>query len=139
MPPKQVDFYLLENTTSYWQAICRLLEKAYQHQIPAFVWCSTQEDAIHLDELLWTFKPESFIPHGLTDEVDSIKAIPIRIGTQQVYTPLLLNLTIHIPEMNHSLERILEVVPNDETSKAISREHYRHYRSLGYILNTHSI
>lgn len=136
----RIDFYLLENNTSFWQAACRLLEKAYYNQLNTFVWCNTAEDAEHLDHLLWTFKEESFIPHLLNTEQNGMRA-PIEIGTTQLKkdTTLILNLTSQIPEIYPTLQRILEIVPNDEASKTVSREHYRQYRSLEFTLNTHHI
>lgn len=70
MPVPRVDFYLVTETGAQAPLLlcCRLLEKAYQQQHKVYVQTPSQQEAEALDELLWTFKDECFIPHNLQGE-----------------------------------------------------------------------
>lgn len=70
MPLIRVDFYLLasDQPDARWLVACRLLEKAYAKGHKVYVLCNNKQDAELLDELLWTFKEDSFIPHNLQGE-----------------------------------------------------------------------
>lgn len=138
----RIDFYLLEtpDQESYWLTACRLLEKAYQKNHRIFVYCDKQEEAEHLDELLWTFKPESFIPHHLQNE-GLVPPPPIQIGIQEPkgFNDILLNLSQIVPDFSSRFNRIIQIVRGDEQAKVISREHFRTYRQYGLQPQTHVI
>ena len=92
-----VDFYLLQDNTLAAKKLiaCRLLEKAYLRGNQVFVYCNDKEDAESLDELLWTFKEDSFIPHNLQGEGPTSPP-PIQIGyagEPRGFSDILLNLT----------------------------------------------
>lgn len=139
----RVDFYLLIDTepNAVDTLACRLLEKAYVRGHRVFVYCAEQTDALRLDELLWTFKEESFIPHNLQGEGPEPPPA-IQIGYQQVaprgYHDILLNLSGDIPVFHGQFQRLMEIVPASETAKASARERFRVYRKSGYTLNTHT-
>lgn len=143
MPPVRVDFYLLEDSEpkSSWLIACRLLEKAYLRGHRTFVQCESLEEAHYLDELLWTFKEESFIPHNLLGEGPEPPP-PIQIGYEHEprgFNDILLNMACDIPTYCAKFRRIIEIVPALDAAKEVSREHYRFYRSKGYELHTHPI
>lgn len=143
MPPIRVDFYLLESDQPQapWLVACRLLEKAYLKGHRVYVWCSNQHDAELLDELLWTFKDDSFIPHNLQGEGPEPPP-PIQIGhgvEPRGFNDILLNLTNQVPPFYSKFKRVMEVVINAETEKEQSRANYREYRAKGCELHTHPI
>ncbi|WP_133130018.1 DNA polymerase III subunit chi [Legionella yabuuchiae] len=140
---QRVDFYLLEHNQPQgeWLLACRLLEKAYLRNHRVFVFCNSQQDAECLDELLWTFKDDSFIPHNLQGEGPEPPP-PIQIGYRDEprgFNDILLNLATSIPPFAARFKRIIEIVAANEEAKEISREHYRHYRSNRCELYTHNI
>ncbi|PJD90697.1 MAG: DNA polymerase III subunit chi [Legionella sp.] len=139
----RVDFYVLQTDTPevFWLTACRLLEKAYRQGHQVFVFCSHQQDAEHLDELLWTFKPDSFIPHHLQGEgPEPPPAIQIGYGNEpRGFHDILLNLSSEVPPFMTRFKRIIEIVPSDETGKTRSREHFRLYRKAGIEPQTHTI
>lgn len=139
----QVDFYLLTNPEydAGWLVACRLLEKAYNRGHRVFVYCEHANDAERIDDLLWTFKDDSFIPHNLQGEGPE-PSPPIQIGYStepRGFNDILLNLSTTIPPFFTKFRRIMEIVVADDAAKIISREHYRQYRAHGCQLNTHSI
>lgn len=143
MPPIRVDFYLLNNSDAEarWLLACRLLEKAYLRGHRVFAYCSNQQDAETLDELLWTFKDNSFIPHNLQGEGPEPPP-PVQIGYRDEprgFNDILLNLAAEIPTFYPRFRRVIEIVANDEAAKELSRNHYREYRAKQCELQTHDM
>ena len=63
----EVWFYHLERT-SLDQALPELLEKTLARGWRALVRSTARERVEHLDGWLWSYKDDSFLPHGLDDE-----------------------------------------------------------------------
>ncbi|KTD63464.1 DNA polymerase III, chi subunit [Legionella santicrucis] len=143
MLPIRVDFYLVANEqdNARWLLACRLLEKAYAKGHKVYVLCANKQDAEFLDELLWTFKEDSFIPHHLQGEGPEPPP-PIQIGYEREprgFNDILLNLSNDIPPFYTKFKRIMEIVLNIEADKEQSRIHYRDYRAKGCELYTHQL
>lgn len=66
-PACEVWFYHLERT-GLDQALPELLEKTLQRGWRAIVRSAAPERIEHLDGWLWTYRDESFLPHGPADE-----------------------------------------------------------------------
>ena len=60
----RVDFYHLEKV-SLEDALPQILQKAYDAGQMVLVKVDMAERADYLNSLLWTYKPESFLPHGV--------------------------------------------------------------------------
>ena len=139
----RVDFYLVKDDQpdASWLVACRLIEKAYYKGHQVFVFCDNQQDAEKLDELLWTFKPESFIPHHLQGEGPEPPP-PVQIGWGQEprgFHDILLNMSKDIPSFHARFKRIIEIISPEEAARTVGREHYRSYPGHGYALETHEI
>ena len=61
----RVDFYVVSDASpeARLQVAARLTEKAQRQGHSLFINTSSESEAEALDELLWTFRPASFIPH----------------------------------------------------------------------------
>ena len=143
MSPIRVDFYLLSNSEPQapWLVACRLLEKAYKRSHRVFVYCDHQQDAELIDELLWTYKDDSFVPHNIQGEGPEPPP-PIQIGygsEPRGFNDILLNMASTIPPYFSRFRRIMHVVAADESAKELSRCHYREYRANQCELFTHPI
>ncbi|MCE3045936.1 DNA polymerase III subunit chi [Legionella sp. 16cNR16C] len=143
MSPVRVDFYLLGSSDKQaaLQFACRLLEKAYLRGHQVFVFCNNRQEAESLDELLWTFKDDSFIPHNLQGEGPEPPPV-IQIGYQQEprgFHDILLNLSDEIPAFFTKFKRVIELVVDEEQAKTLSRSHFRQYRSANCEINTHNV
>lgn len=139
----RVDFYLSSSPEpdAAWLLACRIIEKAYQRGHRVFVQCKDQHDAEHLDELLWTFRDDSFIPHNLQGEGPEPPP-PVQIGFDKEprgFNDILINMTDSIPPYFKRFNRVIELVAESEEAKAISRNHYRDYRSQGCELQMHTM
>ncbi|MBA2657091.1 MAG: DNA polymerase III subunit chi [Tatlockia sp.] len=138
----RVDFYLLTGETQDpLLIVCRLLEKAYLRGHKVFVYSASKQEAENLDELLWTFKDNSFIPHNLQGEGPEPPP-PIQIGYGEEprgFDDILVNLRPEIPPFYSRFRRVIEIVANEETAKESSRSRYREYRAKKCDLQTHNI
>ena len=140
-PATRVDFYLLTGSglEPRFRFACRLTEKAWHlsHRIHAVV--SDDQQARQLDELLWTFRAGSFVPHEIaTGPVDS--AVPVSIGIPETEPPrvdLLINLTEQVPVWHAEYPRIAEIVDAGDQVVQAGRDRYRYYRDQGYDLEMH--
>ena len=137
----QVDFYLLdeqagENRQHY---VCRLTDKAYRQGRRIYIHTESPAETRMLDSLLWTFRDQSFVPHGVAGLADP-EITPVIIGDteppEQV-DDVLINLSPRVPPFFSRFQRVAEVVDHHESAKRTSREHYRFYKDRGYPLDTH--
>jgi DNA polymerase-3 subunit chi len=138
----RVDFYVLSRSgeQARQQFACKLAEKAYRLENTVHIVAATPELAQRLDELLWTFRDGSFVPHHVvtTAELDS----PITIGCDSDRVEprdLLINLCDEVPAVAKSFPRVAELVTSDEEAKQRSRKRYASYRDQGHEINTHNV
>lgn len=139
----QADFYLLDSDSHKEKLLfaCRLLEKAYKLGHRVFVYCNDLQETEALDELLWTFKPESFIPHNIQGEGPEPPPV-IQLGFNNEprgFDEILLNLQSEIPFFYKKFTRIMEIVSADEDCKDRSRKRYKEYKNQGVSIKTHNI
>ncbi len=141
MAPK-IDFYIIaEDAKARLNFACRLIEKAFKHRHRIYIHTENQIEAHQLDELLWTYREESFLPHNLYGEGPD-PAPPIQIGfdaTPEKQRDILINLNREIPTFFAQFNRVLEIVANDPELQATLREHYKYYKAQGYEVNTHKL
>lgn len=139
-----VDFYLL-NTYSkqdVYRFLCRLVEKAYQQQSHAYIHTCSLEEAQSLDDLLWTFRDISFIPHQIGEINNALLPPSILIGTdnpKQHSPDILFNLTQEVPPFFNEFPRIIEVVCEEKEHKIQARKKYKAYKEQNCPLTTHNI
>lgn len=143
MLPIHVNFYLLKNEqpAAKWLVACRLTEKAYLKGHRVYVHCTNQQDAEYLDEMLWAFKEDSFIPHNLQGEGPEPPP-PVQIGFNKEprgFEDILINLAHDVPSFFMKFKRIMEIVSHNEQEKERSRAHYRIYKQRGCDLHTHPL
>ncbi|PUA29781.1 MAG: DNA polymerase III subunit chi [Cellvibrio sp. 79] len=137
----KVDFYVLPEATSEarWLFACKLAEKVQRMGMRVLIAVDSEADARQLDELLWTFKPESFVPHQLING-DKPSSVEITFGDQAGdHQGLLLNLSNTIPAWFSRFERVSEVVIQEQQMLATSRERYSFYKSRGYPIETRKL
>lgn len=137
----QVDFYILTETSARSRMLfaCRLAEKAFGLGHRVFVHVPGEGTARELDELMWTFRDRSFLPHCLAG--DGVEA-PVHIGAGTEPAEgfhLLINLGAEVPAFVGRFERVAEVVDGDANRKAEGRERFRYYKDRGYPLETHKL
>ena len=138
----RVDFYVLESPAANARArfACRLSEKAWTlgHQVHALTVDAAASS--ELDELMWTFRQDSFLPHELWP--DAKPETPVTIGHNATSAPsadLLINLTDEIPPCVDQFGRIAEIIDASPDGRAAGRTRFALYRDQGYDPQTHRI
>ena len=144
--PGQVDFYVRRETSldALESFACRLVETVWQRGHAVLVLAASDIAARRLDDLLWTFREESFVPHrrvGSDGPVASEPASePVIVSTPGVWASeldVLINLTASVPAEASRAARIAEIVPASGAGRDAGRERYREYRNRGFELRTH--
>jgi len=137
----QVDFYVLDRVDEHARdtLACKLAEKAWRLENSIHIHTMSQADARRLDELLWTFRDGSFVPHELIGSGNDAP-VTIGFGTDTVEPrDLLITLCDEIPAFADTFPRIAELVNGDEACKQKSRKRYAAYRDQGHTLQTHKL
>jgi DNA polymerase III subunit chi len=138
----EVSFYILpsESLQDRYLFACKLIEKAYRSGHFCYVLTGSAEQSRIIDDLLWTFRAGSFIPHQIyTGKLPDLEKV-ILIGSlnpPENWQKTLFNLSSNYPEQGPQTERILEILDNSEASKAAGRERYRQYQQSGMTITTH--
>lgn len=140
----RVDFYLLQSGPGKdrFRLACRVASKAWQAGHHIFISTPDSESASAVDALLWSFDPESFVPHTLQNENERVvDQTPIVIGHHPPpgYTDVLISLLDQEPEFKDQFARLAEVVGGEKQPQALARERYRAYRDQGLDLHHHSL
>ncbi len=140
----RVDFYVLSQSGEQARHLyaCRLAEKAYRLEHTVHIHTGDEATASRLDELLWTFRDGSFVPHNLVRTGVEASEAPVSVGCDPGYAgsrDLLINLDEAIPACAAAFPRIAELVTSDEDSKQKSRRRFVTYRDEGHELETHNV
>lgn len=140
----RVDFYILNQSGQHSRQTfaCRLAEKAYRLDKTVHIQTHNRADAERLDELLWTFRDGSFVPHERLVEAGRAVEAPVTIGCEDDRIEprdLLINLCDDIPACAEAFPRVAELVTSDEDSKQQSRRRFAAYREQGHTLETHKL
>lgn len=140
----RIDFYILgaDNPAERRLFACRLTEKALTQGHRVYLHVADEQAAGELDQLLWTFRQGSFVPHERIGAPDADLDTPVHIGWGDDPGPhddVLVNLTGEVPLFFSRFQRVAEVIAGDEPDKAAGRDRFRFYRDRGYELNTHNL
>lgn len=141
----RIDFYVLPGSAAadLHRLACRLADKAYQRRLKAFVNASDAAAAAAIDELLWTFRDQSFVPHARHDEAGADagrQAVLIGAAAEPTsHLDLLINLAPEVPPFFSRFERVAELIDADDGRRRAGRERFRFYRDRGYPIETHKL
>lgn len=138
----RADFYLIAKPRfreEPLRLVCELVRKACEADLWTLVLARDTEQAEQLDDLLWSFDPDAYIPHQLAgDEEDELT--PVLIATPDVDVPLRpLVINLRDGAVEGSFDRVLEVVPADESARGPLRERWTQYKARGLEVNKHDM
>ena len=120
---------------------CRLLRKA-QRQGHRLLVTAPQAPLSELDTLLWTFDPQSFVPHVRVPQAAAALAArtPIWLCEQAPageVPPVLINLGAPLADGLERFQRLIEIVSHDVDEAQAGRERWRRYKALGLDIKHH--
>ncbi|HZJ94814.1 MAG TPA: DNA polymerase III subunit chi [Thiopseudomonas sp.] len=130
----KVEFYVLPTSQPADRLIaaCRLAHKSWRAGFMTFIRCASPEQQTELDELLWTFRRPSFIPHALYSDTCQAPVILALDERPEHSSGVMINLH---PELSTHLDcfsRVIEIVNQDPAQLHISRRNFVEYRKQGY-------
>ena len=130
----RIDFYQLNpQRHRYEQVVCRLCQKAWEARQLTLLLTQSSEQSQLLDQHLWTFSDESFVPHDSDDSAEFITPILVHDNPQpNGERQLLINLSSSVPPWFAQFERVIELVTED--NKVQARANYSYYKERGYPL-----
>jgi DNA polymerase-3 subunit chi len=134
----RADFYLIDKPRfrdDPLLLVCELVKKAFAAEQPTLILARTPEQAEALDEKLWEFDDESFIPHQIGgDDDDAITAVVIAPpGVRTADRPLVVNLRDECAD--GAFERVLEIIAADSAEREGSRVRWTEYKRRGFEVN----
>ncbi len=140
----QVDFYVLagKSQLEQMQFACQLLAKAQQKNNRVFIHTDSEALAKQMDDLIWTYKPLSFLPHSLEQDPSAPANSPVSIswqGNPGLHHDIMINLSKQIPPFFSRFARYIGVVVQDDSILAATRQHYRFLKDRGYQITTHDM
>ena len=139
----RADFYLITTPrfrTEPLRLVCELARKAFDAGLPTLVLARSQEQAEALDDQLWDKGDEVYNPHQIAraeedeDEAEVLIAAP---DVDAALRPLVINLRDAAVE--GAFDRVLEVVPADESARGPLRERWKQYQARGLELKKHDM
>ena len=133
----KVSFYLFEQSQERQvHSTCRLCRKILAKS--AKIWLYSQNTALlqELDELLWSFDPNSFLGHG----IDQPQA-PICLSSQLPSDGdwIVFNFEAEALEQFAKFSHIIEIIENNEPAKQLGRAKYKQYRRFGLEVQTYKL
>ncbi len=119
---------------------CKLVEKGLAQAMHIYIHTDSAATSARLDELLWTYNDQSFIPHAFAPCTDP--QVLVQIG--HAYEPMehcdfLINLSNETPEFFPRFERMAEILDQEEPILLAGRKRYQFYRNRGYTLDYHQL
>lgn len=141
-PETQADvlFYVLNsNQPAEREAfLSKLLNTIWKQKRLCDVRFANQQDATRYDLTLWDAKPQSFIHHGLENNVNA----PIQLYGEQVIKKckdVLINLHPEFPTIHNQYQRTIEVLDQSDYLIKMGRERWKAYKKAGIEPTIHKI
>jgi DNA polymerase III subunit chi len=139
----KVSFYILTGKPPQLRErfACKLAEKAYRLGHRVYIQANDSLLAQEMDDLLWTFRPGSFVPHARINTEEARDA-PVLIGQgepPETECDLLINLNPEVPAFFSRFKRIAEIIDQEKAQRQAGRQRYRFYRDHNCTLETHEL
>ena len=138
----RADFYLIAKPRFLeepMKLVCELARKSYDKGLWTLILARDAAQAEALDELLWSFDDDAYIPHQIAgDEEDELT--PVLIATPDMDVPSRA-LVINLRDDTYlgACDRVLEVVPADASARGPLRERWKQYKALGFDVNKYDM
>ena len=139
----RADFYLIAKPRfreEPLRLVCELARKAHDANLWTLVLARDAAQAEALDDLLWDMGEYVFIPHQIAGvDVDEDESA-VLIAPPEVDAPLRpLVINLRDAAVEGSFERVLEVVPADDSARGPLRERWKQYKARGLEVNKYDM
>ena len=138
----RVDFYVLKDVDliAMQRFAARLALRAAGAGHGVHLHLASAEDVKSVDELLWAYPPDRFLPHQCLAPGSHQRPIaPVSLGYDcpADCDGVLINLAPGVPEFFARFDRVAEIIVGANRDDGRSR--YKHYRDRGYPLHHHEL
>jgi DNA polymerase-3 subunit chi len=132
----RADFYLIAKPR-FLEAplllVCELARKANDSGQSMLILANSPTQAEVLDELLWEFDPDAYIPHQIAGQDEDDELTPVLIVAPETDVPMRpLVLNLRNAAVAGDVERVLEVVPADASAREPLRARWKQYKDRGF-------
>lgn len=134
----RVDFYILSATHNHLGFASKMAEQIYRQRHKLHIHTADPSMSNQIDNLLWTYRDISFIPH---EQLQSVSSAPVTISHEQepANHEILINLATDVPDFFSRFERVVEIIDTSDSQRRQGRLRYRYYHDRGYELTNHNI
>lgn len=111
-----------------------LLERAYSGGYRILLTAATDAHVEQLNQLLWTYDPDSFLPHGSSNEENQQEQpVLLSTGIEALNSANLLMVTDGRAIENPAFERVIDIFDgNDPQATELARARWKTYKDSGY-------
>ena len=137
----KVSFYKLAgDQTLALTLVCQLVQKSLATNQQVLCLVPDNRAAQQLDEMLWAFDCDSFVPHNLVGE-GPVQGAIVEIGhtAPKGRRSVLINLTTNVPNFANQFLYIVDFVPTNEELKQQARERFKTCRQLGFSVDNQKV
>lgn len=134
MSEQIVRFY--ELTSPRFQAdplllVAKLAEKAFETQASCVILAEDEEQAMAIDDKLWSYIDDAFLPHQIAGQDDDDEC-PVLIVSPAFACPIR-DVTINLRSVSPDQfgARLLELIPLDEAKKNVARARFKAFAAAG--------
>lgn len=138
----RAEFYLIDRPRFRAEPlllVCELARRAVEAHRATLILVRSTEQAEALDDLLWAFDPEAYVPHQIAgdedDDVTPVLIVPPGIATPD--RPLVVNLRDEC--VDRAFEVVKEVVPAEPAEREGARRRWREYQRRGVEVVKHDL
>ena len=139
----RADFYLIAKPRfrdEPLRLVCKLARKAHDAGIFTLILARDAAQAEQLDDLLWDMGEDAYIPHQIVGEDVDEEEAAVLIAPPDVESPLRpIVINLRDGAVDGAVERVLEVVPADESARGPLRERWKQYQSRGFELKKYDM
>jgi len=144
MSELRVDFYVIDDAggNARLSLACKLAEKAYLAAQSVLIWDTEPAELKAIDEMLWTFRDGSFVPHEILGSETTAREAPVLLSAGPMPPgdlDVVINLAAAVPEFVAEPKRIIEIIDGDDARRRAGRARWEAYRKRGVQPASHNL
>lgn len=111
--------------------VAKIAQKAFETQASCVILATDEAQAMALDEKLWSYIDDAFLPHQIAGQEDDDEC-PVLIVVPGFTCPIR-DVTINLRSVSPTQFgiRLLEIIPLDEAEKNIARARFKAFVNAG--------
>lgn len=127
----RVDFYIIkQNHQGMLNFLAKLVDEIYSLSKTVLIWSHSHDESHILNDFLWSFQDDSFLPHEILIDQNAMMS-PVVISTTFIKKDVVINMPGQTGMNSEPIDRIIELVYDDEHIRIQGRVKYRRYKDRG--------